>query len=136
MINISGRKKCFKCDKEGHPAYHCPEGNKKDCKKKKSDGNKSRASRYRKSSKSDIGKLKREMKKTFTTLEANINELGGDDSNPTSSDSEESSGNIHVQYHNRLTSLTGRDKFKIDPEDYIKTPGVTNPTGIVLHQAF
>ena len=76
------------------------------------------------------------MKKTFTTLEANIDELGDDDSNPTSSDSEESSGNIHVQYHNKLTSLTRPDKFKIDPEDYIKTPGVTNPTGIVLHQAF
>ena len=136
MINITGRKKCFKCDKEGHPEYHCPEGNKKDCKKKRSDGNNSRASRYRKSSKSDISKLKREMKKTFNKLEAKIDESGDDESNLTSSDSKYSSGNIHFQYHNKMTSFAGPDKFKIDPEYYVEISGVTKLTGVVLQQAF
>ena len=36
------KKKYFKCDKVGHPVSHCPEGNKKDEKKKKIDDNKSR----------------------------------------------------------------------------------------------
>ena len=33
MIKSTGRKKSFKCGKEGHPASHCPEGNNKDNKK-------------------------------------------------------------------------------------------------------
>ena len=36
-------KKCLRFDKEGHPASHCPEGNKKYGKKNKSDDDKSRA---------------------------------------------------------------------------------------------
>ena len=81
----------------------------------KSCDNKSRASRSRKSSKSDISKLKRKMKKNFTTQEVKIDELGDEDSDLTSSESKDSSGNIHFQYHNKLISLTGPDKFKIDP---------------------
>ena len=68
-------KKNFKCDKEGNPASHCAEGNKKYGKEKKSDDNKFRASLSRKSSKYDIGKIKNKMRKTFTTLEANIDKL-------------------------------------------------------------
>ena len=75
--------------------YHCPEGNKKNGKKKKSDYDKSRASWSSKSRKSDIGKLKKKMKKIFATLEVNIDELGDEDSNLASSDSEDSSGNSH-----------------------------------------
>ena len=72
-------KKCFECDKEGHPEYHYPEGNNKYTKKNKSDDDKSRASRSIKSSKSDIAKLKSQIKKTFTTLESKIDELGDED---------------------------------------------------------
>ena len=42
--NYRKTKKRFKCDKEGHPASHYPEGNKKDGKKKRSNFNKSRDS--------------------------------------------------------------------------------------------
>ena len=42
-----------------------------------SNENKSRASISGKSIKYDIGRLKIQMKKTFTTLEANIDKLGG-----------------------------------------------------------
>ena len=107
----------MKCDKEGHPASHCPEFNKNYGNKKKSNDNKSSASRFRKSSKSSIGKLKKKTKNTFTKLEANIDELGDEDSDLTSSDSEDRSGNSHFQLHNKSTSFTGTKKFKTDPED-------------------
>ena len=111
-----------KGDKEVHPDSYCPEVNKKDTKKNKSDDDMSRASQSRKPSKSDIVKLKRKMKKTFTTLEANIDELGDENYNLTSSDSNESSGNSHLQFHNKPTSFTGPKKFKIDTGYYVKIP--------------
>ena len=76
------------------------------------------------------------MKKTFTTLEANIDELGDEDSELTSSDSKDSSGNSHLKFHNKPTSFTGPKNFNTDPEDYVKIPGVTNPTCVVLQQEF
>ena len=104
MIKSTGREKWFKSDKEGDPASHFPESNNKDVKKKehkRSDNDKSRASISSKSSKSDISKIKRKMKKTFTTMEANIDELGYEDSDLTSSESEDRSVNSHVQFHNK-----------------------------------
>ena len=71
-------KICFKCGKEGPPASHCKEVNKKDGQKKehgKSDDKKSRSNQSSKSSKSDISRLKIQMKNNFTTMEANIDEL-------------------------------------------------------------
>ena len=47
----------------------------------------SRAIRYTKLSKSDIRKLKNQMKKTFTTLVANIGKLGYEEYNLISYDS-------------------------------------------------
>ena len=76
------------------------------------------------------------MNKTLTTLEAKIDDLGDEASDLTSSDSKDSSGNSHFQFHKKPTSFAGPKKFKTDPEDYVKIPGVTTPTGVVLHQAF
>ena len=76
------------------------------------------------------------MNKTFTKLEANIDKLGDEESNLPSSNSEDSSGNSHLQFHNKRKSFTGPKKFNIDPEDSVKIPGVTNPTCLVLQQAF
>ena len=42
MIKSTGGKKCFGCGKEGNTASYCPEGNKKDGKKRKNDDNKFR----------------------------------------------------------------------------------------------
>ena len=76
------------------------------------------------------------MKNTFNTLEANIDELGDEDSDLTSSDSEDSNGNSHFRFNNKPESFIGTKKFKTDPEDYVKIPGVTTPTGVVLQQEF
>ena len=138
MIYSTGRKN-FKCGEEGQPASYCPEENNKDSNKKehrKGDGDKYRASRLIKSSKSEISRLKRKTKKTFATKESNIDELGDKDSNITSSDSEDISGNSHFQFYNNPASFTWPRKFKTDREDYINIPGVTTPTGVVLHQEF
>ena len=69
-------------------------------------------------------------------MESKIDELEYDYSDITSSDSEEISGNSHFQFYNKPESFTGPKKFKSDPEDSVKIPGVTTPTGVVLHQAF
>ena len=113
-----------------------PEGNNKDGKKNKSDDDNSRASQLRESSKYNMGKLKRKMKNTFTILEANIDELGDEESELTSYDRGDSSGNSHFQFHNKPTSLTVTDKFKTYPKYYVNIPGVTTPTCVVLQQAF
>ena len=76
------------------------------------------------------------MKKIFTTLEANIGELGYEDSKPTSFYNKNRSGKIHFQFHNKPTSFTGHKMFKKDPEEYVKIPGMTIPIGVVLQQAF
>ena len=60
-----------------------------------------RDSQSRKSGKPDIGKLKRKMKRNFTTLEESIDKLGIEDSDLTSYDSEDSSGKSHLQFHNK-----------------------------------
>ena len=139
MIKITGRKKCFKCGKEDHPVSHFPEVNKKYDKKKehiRRNYEKSRASQSIKSSKSDISELKIQMKNKFTTTEANIDELGDEDSDIISFDSEDSSGNSHFQFHNNPTSFTEPKKFRKYRENYYMIPGVTNPTGVMLQQAF
>ena len=139
MIKITGRKKCFKCGKEDHPVSHCPEGNKKYDKKKehiRSNYEKSRASQSIKSSRFDISGLKIQMKNKFTTTEANIDELVGEGSDITSSDSEDSSGNSHFQFHKNPTSFTDPNNFRKYCENYDMIPGVTNPTGVMLQQAF
>ena len=76
------------------------------------------------------------MKKTFTTTKENIVELGYEESNQTSSDSVDSSGNRHFQFHNKPSSFNGTRKFNTDPEDSVNIPVVTTPTGAVLHQSF
>ena len=69
-------------------------------------------------------------------MEENIDELGYEDSNLTISNSKDISGNIHFQFHNKPKSFTGPKKFKTHREDSISIPGVTIPTGGVLHQEF
>ena len=115
---------------------HCPEVNKKDGKKNKSDDDKSRDSRSRKSRKPDTGNLRGQVKKTITILEENIDKLGDEDSELTSSDIKYSSGNRNFQFHDKPTSFTGTEEFNIDPEYSVKIPGVTNPTVVVLEKAF
>ena len=121
---------------KGHRASNFPEENKKYDKKEKIYDDKYRASRSRKSRRYDIGNLKGQIKKTFTTLEANIDKLGDEDSNLTSYEIEYSSGNSHLQFNNKPASFTGTNNFNTDPEDSIKIPGVTNPTGVVLQKVF
>ena len=50
--------------------------------------------------------------------------------------SEDSSGNSHFKFHKKLTLFTEPKKFKIEPENSVKIPGLTTPTGVVLQQAF
>ena len=47
-------------------------------------------------------------------MEENIDTLGEEDSNLTSSDIKEISGNSHFQFHNKMSSFTGTKKFKTD----------------------
>ena len=47
-------------------------------------------------------------------MEAQIDELGDEDSDLTSSDSEDKSVNINLQFHNKPTWLNGHKKFKMD----------------------
>ena len=70
------------------PESHFTEGNNKDSKKKEHRRGNDDMSRYGKSSKSskyDISRIKMRMKKTFTALEENIDEIGDGESNLTSS---------------------------------------------------
>ena len=76
------------------------------------------------------------MKKTFTTMEANIDYLRDEESNITSSDRKDSYGNSHFQRHNKLKSFTGTKKFKTEREYYVKTPVVTTPTSVMPNQKF
>ena len=69
-------------------------------------------------------------------MEVNIDELRDEDSNLTSFNSKDSSGNSHFQFHNKPTSFTGTNKFKPDPGYYVNIPGVIIPTGVVLNQEF
>ena len=69
-------------------------------------------------------------------MEANIYESGDKESNQTNSNSKDSSGNSHFQFHKNPTYFTGTKKFKTYREDSVKIPGVTTPTGMVLQQAF
>ena len=62
-----------------------------------------RDSRSNKSIKSDTGRLKRKTKKTFTTTQSKIDELGNDDFDLTSSDIRDISGNSYLQFHNKMT---------------------------------
>ena len=132
-------KKCFKCGKEGQLESHFPKVKKKDGSKKehrRSNNNNSRASQSSKSIKSEISRLKRLKNNTFTTTEANIDKLGDEVSNLTSSDSRYRIVNINFQFHNKPTSFTGPKNSKTDCEDYGKIPGVTTQTGVVLQQSF
>ena len=115
---------------------HFPEGNNKCGKKKESNDDKYRGSKSSKPVKSDIVNQKSKTKNTFTTSEENIDNLGYEESSLTSSNSEDSSGNSHLQFHNKPTSFTVTKKFKTYPEYSVKIPGVTNPTGVVLQKAF
>ena len=63
-------------------------------------------------------------------MKENIEELVGEKSDLTSSDSKSSSWNSHFQFHIKPTS------FDTDHEDYIKIPAVTTPIGMVLQQVF
>ena len=76
------------------------------------------------------------MKKTFTTLNANIDELGYDEYSLISYNSKDRSGNSHLQFHNKPKTFTEPKNFNTDPEDSVNKPGVTTPTGVVLQQAF
>ena len=69
-------------------------------------------------------------------METKIEKLGDEDSDLTSSDSKYRSGNNHFQFCNKRTSFTGNNKFKTDHEDYVNIPGVNNPKGVVIQQAF
>ena len=69
-------------------------------------------------------------------MEANIEKLGYEESNLTSSYRKDSSGNSHLQFHNNTTSFTGPKNFNKCREDPVKIPGVTTPTGGVIQQAF
>ena len=73
------------------------------------------------------------MKKTSITVESRISELGDQDYDLTSYDRKDSFGNSHFQYHNKPKSFTGNKKSTTYSEDYVKTPGLTNPTGVVLN---
>ena len=76
------------------------------------------------------------MKKTFTTLEAKIEELVDEESNRTSSDRKDISGNSHFHFHTKPASFTVPKKLKPDPEYSVKVPEVTTPTGVVLKKTF
>ena len=56
------------------------------------------------------------MKKIFTTLQSNIDELGYEESEITSSNSKDSSGNSHFHFHNKKTSFTGPKQFNTELE--------------------
>ena len=68
-------------------------------------------------------------------MEANIDKFRDKKYDITSSDSKGSSGNSKFQFHNKSTSFTGRNKFNPYTEDYVKFPGETTPTGVVLNNA-
>ena len=76
------------------------------------------------------------MKNTFTTQKENIDNLVDDDSDLNSSDSDDSSGNSHFQFHNKPKSFAGPKKSNTYPEDYVNIPGVNTQTGVVLQQAY
>ena len=62
------------------------------------------------------------MKKTFTTMEANIDKLEDEDQDLTISESKDSSGNSRFKFHINTTSFTGPKNFNTDREDYVNIP--------------
>ena len=92
----------------------------------------SRSIKSSRSNKSDINNLKKATKNSFTTLEEKIVELENEDSDITSSDSENSDGNSHFQFHkNVMEPQKGFQMFQTERNNRDQTPGV----GAVLQQA-
>ena len=75
------------------------------------------------------------MKMISTTTEENIDQVGDEDFDLTSSESKDSSGNSNLQFPNKPKSFTGPNKSTSEPEDSVNIPGVNTLTGVVLHQA-
>ena len=72
------------------------------------------------------------MKKSFTTLEDKIYELENEDSEITSSDSEDSDGDIHFQLQKSfMEPQKGFQMFQTERNIRDQNPGV----GVVLQQA-
>ena len=72
------------------------------------------------------------MKKSFTTLEDEIDELENEDSNLASSDSEDRDVDSKSQFHNSVTEAQkGVKMLQTDNSNRDQTPGV----GVVLKQA-
>jgi len=80
-------KKCYNCNKTGHPSNKCP------LKKQKNDDDKSVSTRTSKSSKSDkatdINKAQKKLKKSFATLTSKINEMENESDLSDSDDDDE-----------------------------------------------
>ncbi len=86
---------CYKCDKKGHPASHCPPTPAKTAREKAKERAKDNDDRSRSSSssKASIAKLQKDLKKTkksFTALQSKIDELQ-EESDLSGSDEEASS---------------------------------------------
>ena len=72
------------------------------------------------------------MKKSFTTLDEETDELENKESDHNSSDSEDSDVNSHFEFHNNsMEPHKGFQMFHIERNNCNQTPGV----GVVLQQA-
>jgi hypothetical protein len=113
-------KTCFKCNKKGHPASHC---------KDKEDSDDRSSSRSSQSSKTSIAKLKKDLKKSakankksFTTLQAQIEELeeNSDMTNSDDDDDEESS-------HLLINETSSHHLFYNKKNESLESPGDLHP---------
>ena len=69
-------------------------------------------------------------------MDANIYQLGYEDSDLTSFDSEDSSVNSHFKFHNKPKLFTGTKTFKIDRQYSVKFLGFPKTTFVVIQQEF
>ena len=83
-------KKCYKCDKQGHPALHCPKKDKED-----DDDDKSRASSAKSVKK--LTKDLKDMKKKFSMINTQLTKLQEVNSDVSRSEAEEEDS--HFQTH-------------------------------------
>ena len=65
-----------------------------------------------------------------------MDEFGDEESVLTSSNRKYNGRNSNFQFYNKPKSFTKPKKFNTYREYYVRIPGVTTPTGVVLHQEF
>ena len=112
-------KKCYNCDKTGHPSSHCPEKDKKEKAKKKEKSKSDDDDASSKSTASSVKKLNSEMKKMQKKYESVNTQLKAlKEAESDISDSEEETS--HFQYENETYGFTQVDDCMIKIQNLFK----------------